>query len=159
MVIGIIARADDVVIYAILLQPFVVVGHQRRVLHLFGMDDDLSLRTHLATSLAGVLQGGGEKLPVRILIAAPVALGLQLTVAVVHHSPGDLVTRLDEVGCSPSGDELFKTVLGVGIDIGGRRGVHRLKQIGCGLLAGVGPRVGIVEVEHEFQPGILDPLA
>ena len=159
MVIRIIARTDDIVFNAIQLQPFIVIRDQGRIGSLFRMDYDLSLRTDFTTCLPCIDQSRREVIPVLILIAAPVTLRLQFTAAVVQHAPGNLIACLNKVGRDTSSLELFQAVLGVIVDIFLRLLLYNSKLIGCALLAGVCPRIAIVEVEHQLQPGILDLLA
>ena len=122
------------------------------------MQDDLRLRTFLATGTSGCYEQISEAFPVGLVAA--VAL-LQLGVRRSHRSPqhavADFVARLDVVGGGSGGFECTQAVAGIFIDLLRQRIIVQPSPLGRReLLDRVGPAVTVMEVEHELHAGFLD---
>ena len=155
----IVAQTDDVIIDGSILHAVEEVCQHGRLGCALAVDDDFRVRTLLATGLTSLLQQIEEAVPVSVRRVGVTAVGSRSFDA-PHHAIRNLVTRLDVVGGGTSGLQLLQTVLGVGVNLFVELCVvEALPSIGRPLLAGVCPRVAIVEVKHEGHALVLDALA
>ena len=159
MISRVVAEPDDVVINGGILHAVKVVCQYVGFGRALAVDDDFRVRTLLATGLTSLLQQIEEAVPVGVRRVGVTAVGSRSFDA-PHHAIRNLVTRLDVVGGGTSGFQLLQTVLCVGVNLFVELCVvEALPSIGRPLLAGVCPRVAIVEVKHEGHALVLDALA
>ena len=162
MISRIVAQSDDVVVDAVILHTVEEVRQHAGLRRTLAMQDNLGIRTLLATCLSGLFQQTKETVPVgcrRIGITTVCAVLSNSSLRSPQHTIADLVARLDEVGRSTSSLQLTETLLGIFIDLVCQRSIVQvLPGIRCPLLARVCPGVAIVEVKHESHASLLDAL-
>ena len=150
---GIVTKPDDVKIDAA-IDKFVVIetivtGVRRSI----GMDDDLGIRTFLPY---GVTTGIQEP-----EIAGPVITALLVWMYLdTAHAVHDLITYLNEIRRSAGSIEGIEHAARV-CRYAIRHGCIRSALPSCRSLnmRGIHPSIGIMEIEHEERPCVLDALA
>ena len=153
---GVVGQSDDVVIDGIGGERPEEAGHVLPRAQL-GLNDDFRLGTGLATASDAGFQIAGEVGKGAAVIVAAVGIAMACG---PEHSVGDFVAGLDEVGLGSGGLQCVERADGVVVEhLFEHGGVAAVPGRGRGVLRGVGPRVAIVEVEHEFQSGLLDALS
>ena len=144
MPVGVVGRGEHVVVQIIIVELRRPGGVGLGVLGVGEVHGHQRLREDLAH---GLRARGHQKLDVEPgFFAAQGAVGL---VAELHHGDGD--ARVFQLLQAVGGVVVER--LGLGLD------VHVLPRERDHLLAGVGPEVGIVEVDDQFQPGLRRALA
>ena len=157
MVMRIVGDADDVVVDAVGLCRVVEFRHVVGSAHL-GLQHDFRIRAHHAAGLGGRLQVFGEVGPCARAVVAAVGIAVA---GGPEHAVGNLVARLDEVGLGTGLLQLVQARQGIVEErVGQLGGVGDLAPLrGSAVLPGVGPRVAVVEVEHELEARLLDARA
>ena len=123
------------------------------------MDDNLSGGAYLAASLSGFSKQSDETVPV----GRTGGIAFLRTAAATgspQHSVGNLVASLDKVGRRSVVLQRGETFFCVFVDFGIEFSITQAAPCcWCVLVAGIGPGVAVMEVEHEGHAGILDFLS
>ena len=153
---GVVAQSDDVIVDVVVLH-LTVETRGIAALAQFGVDDNPGIGAFLAASLRGTLEIAGKDLPGSSVLSAA---GRPDMTCGPQHTIGNLIAYLDEVGSGSGCLHLFQALGGIVVEDGGQFACAlAFPTVGQGLFAGVGPGVGIMEVEHQQESCLLDLLA
>ena len=159
MKVGVLGETDYIEIY-LFGNEIIIEGAQFSVMTCaFGMDDDFSIGADLATFCNRRVKERRKPFPVGRR-GGEDFLGVIIVGCAPEHPIAYFITRLNERWCYAVIFQFFQHRFGVLSDFHGEVIVGEFfPAVGGPLGGGVGPGVGVVEIEHQAHSGLCDSLA